>query len=266
MRNISHVIKMARLHLFELEDQEWFPDFIRNYGTDFLQFLSNKAKIYEPIIPILEKGVEASGTNQIIDLASGGGGGLLWLNGEFKKKMPDLKILLTDYFPNIEAFEYMKRQAANFDYLPDSVDARAMPPDLKGLRTQFLSFHHFKPADALKILQNAVDAEQPIAIFEAQERSFASFVTLFFSPISVLLTTPFIKPFKIGRIVFTYLIPLVPLMVWWDGLVSSLRTYSVKEMEELVAQVDGNESYDWDIGRLRNKLGVNMYLLGTKKV
>ena len=75
---------MGRIHLFEFEDQEWFPDFLRNYGTDFLQFLSNKTKMYKAVIPILQKGLQKSNTNQIIDLGSGGGGGLLWLNSQLR--------------------------------------------------------------------------------------------------------------------------------------------------------------------------------------
>lgn len=71
---------MKRVHLFEFEDQNWFPDFLRNYGTDFLQFLSNKNKLFKPAIPILEKGLKPSNKNHIIDLGSGGGGGWIWLN------------------------------------------------------------------------------------------------------------------------------------------------------------------------------------------
>ena len=82
---------MGRIHLFEFEDQKWFPRFLRNYGTDFLQFLSNKTKLYKPIVPILTKGLQKSKTNQIIDLGSGGGGGLIWLNSELKKEIPDFK-------------------------------------------------------------------------------------------------------------------------------------------------------------------------------
>ena len=41
---------MGRIHLFEFEDQSWFPEFLR---TDFLQFLSNKTKMYKPIISII---------------------------------------------------------------------------------------------------------------------------------------------------------------------------------------------------------------------
>lgn len=256
---------MNRVHLFEFEDQQWFPTFLRNYMIDFLQFLTNKGKIFKPVIPLIEKGIEKSGTNQIVDLGSGGGGGLLWISSELQKTNPDLKILMTDLYPNIPAFEYTKNQGHNFEYIKDPVDALHVPGDLIGLRTQFLSLHHFKPKDVKKILQNAIDNKSNIAIFEGQERSVASIIAMLFSPISVLLTTPFIRPFKIGRIIFTYLIPLVPLFVLWDGIVSSLRTYSVKEMELLIEELKNKDKFDWEFGRIKSGPGINLYLLGTLK-
>lgn len=256
---------MGRIHLFEFEDLNWFPSFLRNYGTDFLQFLSNKTKMYKPIIPIIKKGLEKSGTDQIIDLGSGGGGGLIWLNSELKKDIPNLKITLTDYYPNISAFKFTKKQAGNFEFVEKPVDARNVPIELNGLRTQFLSFHHFRPDDAKEILQNAINSNSSIAIFEAQERSVPSILAMLFSPISVILATPFIQPFKLGRIIFTYLIPIVPLFVLWDGIVSSLRTYSVKEMNELIGTLNGKENYDWEINKVKSGPSVVLYLLGTKK-
>ena len=256
---------MGRVHLFEFEDQSWFPTFLRNYMTDFLQFLTNKGKIFKPVIPLIEKGIEKSGNNQIVDLGSGGGGGLLWISSELQKTNPDLKILMTDLYPNIPAFEYTKKQGHNFEYLNDPVDARNVPGDLVGLRTQFLSLHHFKPKEVKEILQNAIESKSNIAIFEGQERSVASIIAMLFSPISVLLTTPFIRPFKIGRIIFTYLIPLVPLFVLWDGIVSSLRTYSVKEMELLIEELKNKDKFDWELGRVKSGPGINLYLLGTLK-
>ena len=254
---------MSRIHLFEFEDQSWFPTNLRNYGTDFLQFLSNKTKMYEPIIPIIEKGLASVKTIQIVDLGSGGGGGLVWLNSELLKNHSDLTIKLTDYYPNIKAFEYTAKQSSNFRYESKSIDARQVPKELKGLRTQFLSLHHFKPNDAKLILQNAVDTNQPIAIFEAQERSVMSIIAMLFSPITVLLTTPFIKPFSFGRLLFTYIIPIVPLFVMWDGIVSSLRTYSVKEMNRLVEGLSNSENFNWEIGKKQKGPAVVLYLLGT---
>jgi len=256
---------MGRIHLFEFEDQKWFPDFLRNYMTDFLQYLSNKAKIYKPIVPIIKKGLNESGTNQIIDLGSGGGGGLIWLNSELKKDIPGLKIVLTDYYPNISAFRLTKKKAINFEFIDKPIDARNVPKELNGLRTQFLSLHHFKPKDAKLILQNAIDTDSSIAIFEAQERSVPSILAMLFSPISVLLVTPFIRPFKFGRIIFTYLVPVVPLFVLWDGIVSSLRTYSVNEMNRLVENLNGTEKYEWEINKVKSGANVVLYLLGTKK-
>ena len=256
---------MGRIHLFEFEDLNWFPVFIRNYMTDFLQFLSNKGRLYKPIVPIIKETLKKSNTETIIDLCSGGGGGLIELNRELKKEIPEIKFIMTDYYPNIAAFEHTKTLADNFKYESISVDARKVPSELKGLRTQFLSFHHFKPSDAKLILQNSIDSKSSIAIFEGQERSIPSILAMIFSPIIVLLTTPFITPFKLGRIIFTYLIPIVPLFVFWDGIVSSLRTYSVEEMEELIKQLEGKEKYNWEVGKMKSGLSKLLYLIGTEK-
>lgn len=256
---------MRRWHLFEFEDQKWFPRFLRNYGTDFLQFLSNKTKMYKPIVPVVKKGLERSAKNQIIDVGSGGGGGLIWLNTALRKEVPDLKILLTDFYPNLSAFNFTKSRADNFDFIAEPVDARKVPLSLKGLRTQFLSLHHFEPDEVRLILQNVIDSDSAIAVFEAQERSVPSILAMLFSPITVLLVTPLIRPFKIGRMIFTYLIPIVPLFVMWDGVVSALRTYSVKEMKSLVQDLKGAEGYDWEIDKIKSGPGVVLYLLGTKK-
>ncbi len=255
---------MGRMHLFELEDQYWFPSFLRNYGTEFLQFLSNRSGMYKPLLPLIIDTLRRSNTQTLIDLGSGGGGGLFWLNKELRKEIPGLKIIMTDYFPNILAFEYHKSLADNFDYESDPVDARNVPSRLKGLRTLFLTFHHFKPVDAILILKNAIDSGSSIAIFEGQDRSFPSILAMLFSPVTVLLTTPFIRPFKLGRIIFTYLIPIVPLFVLWDGLVSSLRTYSIKEMHELISGLNEREDYDWNIGKIKSGPLKILYLIGTK--
>lgn len=257
---------MPRFHLIEFEDQQWFPTTIRNYMTDFLQFVTNQFDLFKGSVPILQKGLEKSGQSQIIDLASGGGGAWLKLVNHLKASHPTLKVKLTDYYPNHTAFEKMVRQGnGHFEFETASVNALDVPQKLKGFRTQFLSFHHFKPADAQQILQNAVDNQAVIAIFEAQKRSVAHFIQFFFSPINVLLMTPFIRPFSFGRIVFTYLIPIVPVFVWWDGLVSVLRTYSVGEMEAMTKALNNGDSFEWEIGEVKNGPVVNLYLLGYPK-
>lgn len=258
---------MKRIHLFEFEDFGWFPAVLRNYGTDFLQFVSNKFDIYKPVVPILQKGLEKTENQTIIDIASGGGGGWLKLSSHLLAENKDLTIVLTDYFPNIPAFnETVKKGGSHFRFVEDSVDACNVPANLKGLRTQFLSLHHFRPERAMLILKNAVDNQSPIAIFEAQERSLVSILAMLIAPLNVLFSTPLIRPFSFGRIIFTYFIPIIPLFILWDGVVSAFRTYSTGEMRELVAKADEAGRFDWEIGRIENRGLPVLYLLGYPKI
>ena len=81
-------------------------------------------------------------------------------------------------------------------------------------------------------------------------RSVPSILLTATAPLAVLATTPFIRPFRWGRLVFTYVIPILPLLCLWDGLVSCLRTYSARELRELVRDLE-SEGYAWDVGELR---------------
>ncbi|MDN3669130.1 hypothetical protein QWY93_07300 [Echinicola jeungdonensis] len=202
---------------------------------------------------------------QIIDLGSGSGGGWFRLNQILKSQIENLKINLSDYFPNEKAFKKINELQENINYITYPVDARDVPENLKGLRTLFLTFHHFNPSDASKILQNAVDQQCPIAIFEGQDRSLKSLFAMFISPITVLLVTPFIRPFKWKRLLFTYLLPIIPLIIWWDGLVSSFRTYSLSEMENLIKNLKNGDQMNWEMAKVKSGPGIIIYLLGLPK-
>lgn len=116
-----------------------------------------------------------------------------------------------------------------------------------------------------KILQNAVDNNAPILIVEAQERNMANVLKNAFSPIMVLLTAPFISPFNIGRLIFTYLIPIVPLLILWDGVVSVLRTYTIEEMKGMTKELNNRLAYNWEIKKIEDGPITLLYLLGFPK-
>lgn len=257
---------MKRFHLFEFEDFDWFPTSLRNYLTDYLQFVSNLFDFYAPIVPILVKGLNASHGTTMIDLGSGGGGGLVRVANQLATKVTGLQIVLTDLHPNLAAFEAtVAKNPQVFSYRPEKIDALNVPPALTGFRTQFLSFHHFQPHAAQQILQNAVDAGAAIAIFEGQKRDLSHLLRFALSPIFVLLFTPFIKPLTLGRLVFTYLIPVVPLVVMWDGVVSVLRTYTAAELQNMTAALRDGDLYRWEIGEAKNGQVTIPYLLGYSK-
>jgi hypothetical protein len=256
---------VRRYHLFEIEDQPWFPAFLRDYMTDFLRSVSDWMHLFEPAVPILERGLRSTQGATIVDLASGGGGGWRKVAADLAPRVPGVRVVLTDLYPNEAALRRLVASMPEvFRMESQPVDARAVPPALSGLRTQFLSFHHFRPRDACRILQNAVDSGAPIAIFEIQRRSIADALKFALSPINVLLTTPFIRPFRWGRLFWTYVIPVVPLAVMWDGVVSVLRTYSPEEMRAMAAGLDGGESYVWEVGIANGGKAPMPYLLGYR--
>ena len=53
-------------------------------------------------------------------------------------------------------------------------------------------------------------------------------------PLIILLVTPAIRPLRLSRLIFTYLLPAIPIIGLFDGIVSCLRTYSPEEMRQLI--------------------------------
>ncbi len=55
----------------------------------------------------------------------------------------------------------------------------------------------------------------------------------------------FARPMTIGRAVFTFLIPLVPLCFAWDGAVSAGRAYGESDFQKLLSQFSQTDKYRW---------------------
>lgn len=232
-----------RLHLFELEDLPWYPRIIRDYATDYLQFIEHCLHLHRPVLPLLRQFLAETHTTDIVDLCAGGGGPVLALVEALQAEGIPVHVTLTDKFPNHEAFARLASLCPQaIAYENAAVDATGVPSHLRGLRTMFNAFHHFAPAQAQAVLQNAVETHQPIAIFEIPERRLFTFVALLLTPLIVLAVTPFMRPFRWSRLLFTYLLPLVPLTSTWDGLVSVCRAYRVPELYALTRSMN---SYEW---------------------
>lgn len=254
-----------RLQLFEFEDYDWFPDVIRHGQTDYLHFMISRFNIYNQAAGQLKELIDRTGITEIQDMCSGGGGGMDTLRNELEKITgKDIRITLSDKYPNNKAFEKIKKDSnGNIDYIDSPVDVLNNNTDAGKIRTIFSAFHHFKPSDAKNIIADAVNNKTPIAIFEGAEKNFKNFFgVLFFTPILFFLVTPFIKPFRFSRLFYTYVFPLIPFATTWDGIVSILRMYTNDELLNMANECSNNK-YTWKTGVLNNKLGTGItYLTG----
>ncbi|MGQ0621745.1 MAG: hypothetical protein ACT4QA_17810 [Panacagrimonas sp.] len=241
---------MARVHLFEWEDQSWFPALFRNFITDHLVFLVSR--LFVPVVPKLVELMKTTGHHSIVDLCSGGGGPLLALLPRCSAALGRLvTATLTDLFPNLETFARAHSlSGGTISYRSESVSAMDCPETLHGVRTIFTALHHFRPEQARKILADAVAKGVLMASFEAQERSLSKLVVVpLVAFLGALIMTPFVGRMSWGRFVFTYLVPLAPAFFAWDGFVSCLRTYSPRELGKLTERLDEN-GYHWEIGQI----------------
>jgi hypothetical protein len=252
---------MRRLHLFELEDQPWFPAIVRDLATDYLQFIQERFRIDRAMTPMIRRALDEGKTSEIVDLCSGGSGPLLGIVTDLAAEGRHIHATLTDLFPNLAAFEKIASASRGLvSFEKGAVDARRVPERLSGLRTIFNGFHHFRPRDARAVQHAAAAAGQPIAIFEVSERSLRTLPVLL-TPLFVWVATPFMRPFTVPRFFWTYLVPLVPLTSLWDGVVSQLRAYTVDELRALGA---GSGPMRWEAGQIPIAKGSGRltYLIG----
>lgn len=255
---------MERYRLFEFEDYPWFPDALRTGMLDYLRFLIRLLRVYHSVTPLLLEVLQKTGEQQIIDIGSGGGGPVLQVQQNLNKENKAATFILTDKFPNIDAWRYLKdRTNGQVNFYPVTVDAENVPTELHGIRTLFSAAHHFRPEQIKAILQAAVEQKQAICLFDGGDKNwFFLLGSLIVHPLVFFFCTPFLRPFKLSRLVFTYLIPLIPLTTIWDGCVSLLRLYQPQEFLQLAKSIPA-KNYNWKAGKTRNNLGVHVtYLIG----
>jgi len=258
---------MRQYHFHEIANKRWCPDVFRNLITDILQFTVMRFRIYESVIPFIKEIMRYMKTTRIIDLCSGSSGPWSQMLAQLQRSEKFVSVTLTDKYPNVQAFEKIKaRSGGKIQYIAEEVNATNVPAHLKGVRTVFSGFHHFEPDEARKILQNTVSSRSAIGVFDYTEKSLDKIACAFFLPLFVFLTTAFIKPLTLKRIFWVNIIPIIPLLLTYDAVISSLTTYSVKELKELVKGID-SEGYVWEIGQVPSNLrSVRVtYLIGFPK-
>ncbi|SFT82399.1 hypothetical protein SAMN05216474_2569 [Lishizhenia tianjinensis] len=258
---------MKRIHLFEFEDLHFFPEFLRNSMTNYLNAFHRVIKTKNDLSLVVKKALKISKATHIQDLCSGAGGPMPDVLREIQKdkEFEHLQLTLSDLYPNQQALK--KFEAVNdINYLSSPVNAASIPKQENTLVTMICSMHHMPPKVAKEILLNAQHNNQCICVYEISDNSYP--IVLF--PINFLIglimpffVTPFVKNITWHQILFTYFIPLLPILISWDGTVSNVRTYTKSDWQELMGN-DLSEKYTWEIETVGDKMK-KIYVLGYPK-
>ena len=223
---------MKRKQVPQITNSKWFPAFLTRCIHEFMTWFIHKTRAAKPFMPVVTEGLEHS--DRIVVIEKKGGAG-------FSTLIP----FLDDSIETIH------------------VDAHNFKAEESGLYLCVNSFHQNNPAKAKKILQEVAAARQPIAVVEGNNDSlWQVFGMTVIVPLTVLLTTPFVKPFRIERLLFTYLIPILPIVTFVDGFLALFKLYAPNDLDELTASIN-EKNYTWRSGKLDNGRGGKIiYLLG----
>ncbi len=235
---------------------------MRHGVTDYLEAITSRADIYSPVQEEIFHAIDECGAGRVVDLCSGGGGP--WLSPRWRSALAErghLQVLLTDKFPS-DVLCGRVGADPQLRCVKFSVDAASVPEELRGFRTIFSSFHHFPDAVARAVLQDAVHCGDGFAMAEVTSRTLRGLAIISLMPIFVWVMTPGMRPFRWSRLLLTYLVPLIPLVVLWDGLVSCTRT---RTPEELLALTTGFPKYEWSAGYARGTWLAPVYLIGRPR-
>ena len=180
----------------------------------------------------------------------------MYSNGTTYRQEP-VHFVLTDIHPHIEAWELACKKSDHLHYVRSAVDAGNAPSnilelagvphrkDKKIFRLFSLAFHHLDDDVAAKVLANTLATSSGFAILELQDRTVGSILTvLSIAPLMWLWSWYWFWGDWV-HLFWTYVIPVIPFVLVFDGLVSSVRTRSEMEIFRLMKGLDGKESQGW---------------------
>ena len=263
---------MKRIQLFEFEDFKWFPNIFRNSMTNLLVVLHKMIGTTDVLATLISKVKEKHNFLQIIDLGSGSGGAMLEVIKKLNTETQTIDLVLTDLHPNPNVIKHIN--TGHYDhvkYHKDPIDATHLSDLPSGLKTMINSFHHMPPKVAKGILESAQKHKQPLLIYEIGENFVPTLLWWILLPLSLailfvmaLFMTPFAKHLSWKQLLFTYLIPIIPLCYAWDGQASTMRTYTFKDIEGLLQEFKSIDDYTWKISKAKKANGKNLgyYVLG----
>lgn len=272
-----------RYHLLEIDDQPWFPSSLRaNVQAVLTLFWTFRIPVLQRLSPAelvastigRELGSRTS-EYTYVDFCSGAGGPTpqieTFLNAQLAqttkhdKASAPVQFLLTDLHPHIEAWKAAAKKSDYLSFIAEPVNAAEAPKDLltrpgnaseerRLFRLFSLAFHHFDDEIAINILENTLETADGFGIFELQDRSIFSFLLVAFTGPLLFLLTPFFFYNSLQHLLFTYLCPIVPFVIQFDGYISCLRTRTPEEVlallqiaaERLAKKMKGNDDLGYE--------------------
>ncbi|MDF1821545.1 MAG: hypothetical protein P1U64_08230 [Alcanivoracaceae bacterium] len=253
-----------RIQAFEFMDLPQTPRVLRDSVVESLGNAMRWSGVCKTAAPVFGEFFNRLENDTVLDLCSGSGepaAAMLEALKDSGGKLP--RFMVSDLFPVVH---HMAQAASKH---PDHIEVISSPLDATdvpavyahGGRMVVSAFHHFPPALARRILEDSAKKGKPIFIMEPMTRKGRGALHMGVYFVAANFLNPFLsKQDRLLKALFTYLIPLIPLMATWDGLVSIVRMYTREDFEALVEGIDTD--FHWEFRQVTSGLDstVSIYM------
>lgn len=251
---------LQKILTYEFNDSPQCPTFIRESILEVLGKSIRDAKVYEALAPRFIQFCQDAKVQTVLEFGAGSGESTaIFLDAVLGTGETPPRIYISDLFPM--ATVMAKTCATHPDTLiplQGSVDLRN-PPESPGhdMRMVLSAFHHCDAEMARQFLKKG--QEQGVAVFIAEPftKSLQAFFPLFLHGFTSLARNGVLSSrMRLAKFICTFLLPLIPLCLLWDGLISMVRMYSKDDFAEMVGSLpDVDLPYDWQYEEVQVPLG-----------
>lgn len=235
---------VSRVRIPEFADLTWMPELYQKYVQEALVFSYEMLPtfLFKPWAEHMYQFLKKQNIKSITVLGAGAGGPIFKLHRYFLSKGLRVPIKLTDLKPNPESVP-ISDELLTYDLgSVNAFDARAT--DSSNATVMIGCFHHFDQEDSRKLLKHFQAQKSQVYILEVSTRNWLNLFSNFLFLLPCTLSAPFIRPFRWSRILFSWILPLFPIMFVLDGVLSGLRTYS---KDEFLGLTEPSPHYQWQI-------------------
>jgi hypothetical protein len=223
-------------HLFEFMDQDWVPSGVRSTLREILECGNDRPfrTYYRWVKDEVVRAARDGGFRAIVELGAGTAPITRLLAEE--PGADRFRLIPCDRNPDREAYRLLEERHPGTVvplYTPvDFSKPRRWDPDT----LLFLSatFHHIPRPARAEVLESLASSARRIMIFEPLRKTGPSVLFVFLSIVPALILPLWFlpRPGKFRRFLWCWILPLAPLMFWWDGIVSCLRQWGEREWRD----------------------------------
>lgn len=230
------------MHLFEFNDQAFLPESIRATQRDVCELCNSVFRSFNHVAA--RRAVEEARGREcrsIIELGAGTAPITRVL-----ANMPEsrgLSLVPCDLIPDASVYRELQHdhpeQVRPVFESVDFTQPHPWPP--ASIAVLVGTFHHIHPRDRRQTLMALSQSVEHVMIFEPLRNTWLSMLLTLLAQVPVLLLPVAYahRPGRFRRLLWCWLVPVVPVVFLWDGLVSCIRQWSPDRWKRELAGING---------------------------